>query len=118
VQDKAEKLCGLVTRNFAVGKAVDLHHAFRAISVDVITDYSFNSCYNLLDEPNLGRDFFTMVRGVGPAMWVFQQFPQLQNLALALPDKVAAGLNPAIGKLLELKSACTNNHYTTAWLHT
>jgi len=70
VQSKAEKLCTLLDKKFSLGLPVDLHHGFRAISVDVITDYGFNKCYDLLDEPDLGLNFFAMVQGIGPAMWI------------------------------------------------
>lgn len=85
VQDKVEKLCELVTRKFAAGEPMDLHHAFRAVSIDVVTDFGFNKCYNLLDSPDLGRKFFLMVRGIGPALWIFQQWPELSVMKMLPP---------------------------------
>jgi hypothetical protein len=41
VHSKAEKLCDLVARKFLAGEEADLHHAFCALSVDVLTDYAF-----------------------------------------------------------------------------
>ena len=38
VQDKAEKVSALTAKAFADGKAMNLHYAFRAVSVDVITE--------------------------------------------------------------------------------
>jgi hypothetical protein len=65
-----EKLCEPATRKFAAGEPVDLHHAFGTVSIDVITDYDFHKCYNLLDSPDLSPPFFLVVRGIGPALWI------------------------------------------------
>lgn len=68
VQERAQNLSNLVAAKFAKNEAVDLHHTFRAISVDVITEYAFGSCYNLMDKEDLGAEFFAMVSGIGPNM--------------------------------------------------
>ena len=102
VQSKAQKLCSLVTQKFLVGQDVDLHHAFRAVSIDVITEYGFNKCYDLLDEPDLGRHFFLMVRGIGPSLWVYQQWPELQ-IANNLPTSVLKKMSPELAQVLTLQ---------------
>lgn len=103
VQAKAAKLSELVAKKFSLGESVDLHHGFRAISVDVITDYAFNQCYDLLDMPDLGLDFFAMVQGIGPMMWVFQQWPLLQRIALAIPPHIAKRMSPPMKQVLNLQ---------------
>ena len=103
VQAKAAKLSELVAKKFSLGESVDLHHGFRAISVDVITDYAFNQCYNLLDLPDLGLEFFAMVQGIGPMMWVFQQWPLLQRIALAIPPHIAKQMSPPMKQVLNLQ---------------
>lgn len=102
VQSKAVKLCSLVTQKLSVGKAVDLHHAFRAVSIDVITEYGFNKCYDLLDEPDLGRHFFLMVRGIGPSLWVYRQWPELQ-IANSLPPGILKWMSPELAQVLNLQ---------------
>ena len=102
VQDKAEKVSALATRKFNSGQSLDLHHTFRAVSVDVITEYAFAQCYDLLDRPDIGRSFFAMVQGVGPTMWVFMQWPGLQKVALSMPPWLAKTLSPPVGQVLRL----------------
>jgi cytochrome P450 len=68
VQGAATKLVNLTKKKFAENLPVDLHHAFRAISLDVITEYAFGQSYNLLDKDDIGLEFFKMVQGLGPAM--------------------------------------------------
>lgn len=68
VQERAANLLNLVAKKFAKNEAVDLHHTFRSISVDVITEYAFGACYNLMEKEDLGAEFFAMVAGIGPCM--------------------------------------------------
>jgi hypothetical protein len=70
---------------------MDLHHGLRAVSVDVITDYAFNSSYNLLEAPDMGKFFADMWDGLGPTMWIFQQWPPVMTLANSMPEWTANG---------------------------
>lgn len=63
----------------------DLHDPFRAVSIDVITDYAFDNSYEFLDQEKFGREFFDIVRGFGPATLFFQAVPGLRKLALSVP---------------------------------
>jgi cytochrome P450 len=81
VQETATKLVNLTRKKFAQNLPVDLHHAFRAISIDVVTGYAFGESYNLLDKDDIGLEFFAMVQGVGPTM------------VSAEPGKVSAAQN-------------------------
>jgi cytochrome P450 len=103
VEARAEKLTRLLSSKFANNEAVDLHHAFRAISVDVITDYAFGESYHILDTPDLGLNFFEMVQGIGPTMWIFQQWPALQKLSLSLPASVAGRMSKPLKHVLNLQ---------------
>lgn len=106
VQDKARKLVQLMQKAIDEDRPCDLHHAFRAVSVDVITDYAFGESYDLLDSPDLGSYIFRMVRGIGPAMWAFQQFPSLQALALKMPPWLAPKLSEPLGQVIGLQMTC------------
>jgi cytochrome P450 len=102
VQNKAGKLIALAKRASEIGQALNLHYAFRSVSVDVITEYAFGQSYDLLDRPDLGEKFFEMIQGMGPTMWIFQQWPGLQKLALSIPQSVASFLSPPVGQVLQL----------------
>jgi cytochrome P450 len=104
VQSKVEKLCRRLSETLRVGKPMDLHHGFRAVSVDVITDYAFDKSYDLLDSPNLGTEFFDALRGMVPAFWVFQQFPFTQNLSRMLPPWLLVKMSPEMATLVRLQS--------------
>ena len=103
-QSKAKKLCDLVAQKFSQGEAMDLHHGFRAVSVDIITDYAFNQCYNLLDRDDIGEWFFTMWEGLGPTMWIFQQWPAVMTLANSLPEWMAAAMSGPLKNVFQLQA--------------
>lgn len=66
VQEKVAKVCDRMAAA-ADGVPVDLHHAFRAEAVDIISEYAFDNCYNLLDTPDFGAPFFQTLRSfAGP----------------------------------------------------
>lgn len=106
VQDKAHKVCRLMQEGIKKGAAVDLHHAFRSVSVDVISDFAFDKSYNLLEKEDVGAYFFRMVRGLGPAMYVFQQFPSFQAVALSTPPWLAPFLSEALGCVTGFQQDC------------
>jgi hypothetical protein len=66
VDSRVKKLEEIMASKFSKNEAVDLHHAFRAISVDVISDYAFGESYELLAREDLGREFWDLVTEVGP----------------------------------------------------
>ncbi|KAK5118214.1 hypothetical protein LTR85_008194 [Meristemomyces frigidus] len=106
VQQKARKVCARMQAGVDKNEPVDLHHAFRAVSVDVISDFAFGECYNFLDKDDIGANFFAMARGIGPALWAFQQFPSLQSLALKTPPWMAPYLSTPLGYVTGMQMEC------------
>lgn len=103
VQAKANKVVALANRCIESGQPADLHHMFRCVSVDVITEYAFDKSYNLLDTPDFGAYFFRMVRGVGPALYIFQQFPFLRDLAYSIPLSIRYHMGGAMRQVARLQ---------------
>lgn len=106
VQDKVDKVILRMQDGVESNKPVDLHHAFRAVSVDVISEFAFGSCYDFLDKDDIGAKFFEMARGIGPALFAFQQFPSLQSLALKTPPWLAPWLSRALGYVTSMQVEC------------
>jgi len=80
IQANAKKLCDLTAKKFSQGEAMDLHHGYRAVSVDIITDYAFNQCHNLLDRPDIGQWFFDMWEDLVPQCGYFNNGLQSWHL--------------------------------------
>jgi Cytochrome P450 len=104
VHEKAGKLDARLRRAAGRQESVDLHHGLRAVSVDVITDYAFDSCYCLLDREDLGLEHFDMIRQLGPAICFFQFWPWLQAVAKSMPVWLAGKLNSNLKGLLKMQS--------------
>jgi cytochrome P450 len=102
VVSRVKKLEEIMTSKFSKDEAVDLHHAFRAISVDVISDYAFGESYELLAREDLGREFWDLVTEIGPTWCVFQQWPMIQQLALSLPETMAKAMSKPLKQVLNL----------------
>ncbi|KAL4782495.1 cytochrome P450 [Aspergillus varians] len=100
VHEKAQRLVTRMKKAFKSSDGVDLHHGFRAISIDVITDYAFDNSYNFLDKEDFGVTFFDDFRDMGPAIWFFQQFPAVQRLALSIPYWLAKRFSEPLARMM------------------
>lgn len=101
VQEKVAKLCRLVQDGLARGVPVDLHNGFRAISVDVITDYAFDDCWNQLDRDDLGAWYSAMVRESSETFKLLHQFPWIMPMMNALPEWLARRLSSGVGSVFD-----------------
>ena len=106
VQEKVDKVCNHMQAGIDRDEPVDLHHVFRAVSVDVISEFAFDNCYDFLDKEDIGATFFEMARGIGPALWAFQQFPSLQSMALKTPPWMAPYLSKPLGYVTGMQMEC------------
>ena len=111
VQEKVEKLSTLVSRALDSRRAVDMHHGLRAVSIDVITDYAFGKSYDLLDRPDLGLQFFTLVHKIGPAAWVFRQWPWLKPFAMMVPKPIMKFSSEPIGQVRDMQTVSQKKVY-------
>ncbi|KAL8839813.1 MAG: hypothetical protein Q9176_004216 [Flavoplaca citrina] len=106
VQEKVNKLMGRIEEALDSDMGLDVHHGLRAVSIDVITDYAFGESYRLLDQPDLGLQFFTLVQRLGPAAWLFRQWPWVKPVVMMMPKKVVYFLSEPMGFVRDLQSHC------------
>ncbi|MCJ1357751.1 MAG: hypothetical protein MMC33_007747 [Icmadophila ericetorum] len=106
VQSKVGLLLQRIDEDLKQGKPVDLHHGFRAISVDVVTDYAFGKCYDLLKSPDLGSWFCSMIRDLAPRIWILQQFPFVLPLSKSIPPALAKRMSANLAAFLVVKDNC------------
>ncbi|KAK5656923.1 hypothetical protein OQA88_3445 [Cercophora sp. LCS_1] len=85
-QEKAAKICRVVENGISKGESVDLHAGFRAISMDILTEYAFDDCWDQLDRPDLGQWFSDLGEGIGSVMHISQQFPFFLQFSLMMPQ--------------------------------
>ncbi|PKS08510.1 hypothetical protein jhhlp_004895 [Lomentospora prolificans] len=96
VQAKVRKLCRRMHEALDAGKPVDLRAGTRAISIDVMTEYAFDDCWDHLDDPDFCSWFSEAVRDTGVMWWTFQQFPALLKPMQAMPEDWARKMSPAM----------------------
>ncbi|KAJ2907247.1 hypothetical protein MKZ38_006541 [Zalerion maritima] len=101
VRAKVSKLIRRMEKTLDSGSPFDVHSAVRAISVDVVTEYAFDNCWDQLDQPDLGAWFSDMVGGSANFFYTCGQFPFLVKPVQALPDAVARRLDKGISDMLD-----------------
>ena len=104
IQAKTQKLVHRMEALLAEGKPVDLHHGYRALAVDIVTDYAFDNCYNQLDSPDFAADFFDMTGELIPRGWVLQAFPILGPISNLVTLGMAKRLNTALYHFLQFRT--------------
>ena len=90
-------------RELEADLSIDLHYGFRAVSIDVITDFAFGKSYNLLEKPDLGLQFFTMIHKLGPAAWFFRQWPWMRSIVFAAPEKIIRLVSEPLREVFDMK---------------
>jgi hypothetical protein len=103
IQAKTAKLVRCMDEAISKGKPIDMHHGYRALAVDIITDYSFDNCYNQLDMPDFGAGFSDMTGELIPRGWLLQAFPLLLPVFNLITLGMAKRLNIALYNILQLR---------------
>lgn len=80
VQNKVSKLCNRMQNLLALPLPVDIYHAVRCILLDIITEYAFDNCRNLLDTPDFAAAALDGAKKGQPHLWQLQQFPWIVKL--------------------------------------
>lgn len=102
-RSKVAKFCARLERDSDRGEGTDISRGFRAISLDVITEYALgaDSCYNSLDAGDFGTWYNKLIRSVAPMVYLFKIFPPLQAPMQGMPYWLAKRISPVVGSFLE-----------------
>jgi hypothetical protein len=79
---------------------LDVRILFNASTSDIITEYSFGTCWNSLDVPDLNERFFKVMIDGAKIVHVSSHFPFVIQFLTSLPEKVAIWLAPDMEVLL------------------
>lgn len=104
VQDKVAQLLARIENDSARGEPTEIWAGFRAISVDVITEYAFGRerCWGFLERRDFGVWYNHLARTVVPMMYVFRVVPWLRRPMQGMPVWLAKVLNPIVAGMLEM----------------
>jgi hypothetical protein len=103
VQSKVAKLVKRMQDLLDSNQPVDLHHGYRALAVDVVTEFAFGNCYDQLDEEDFAKPFFDMTAELVPRGWLIQAFPFLLPLSEYITPGIAKYLNIALYNFLKFR---------------
>lgn len=101
LQEKVEKVCSRLTGFEKSKQPVDLRLLFSCMTTDVITEYAFPHCFDLLSTPDLSpawRD--TFANGLRNYHW-FKHFPSLWIVLRSIPHPILKWLSPGMTITLE-----------------
>ncbi|KAI9705095.1 MAG: hypothetical protein M1836_006878 [Candelina mexicana] len=93
IQDVIEKLCSRLGELRKTGEVVDLNLAYRCFTLDVITEYSFAQCWNLLDSPDFASDFVHGVRSIARVRGLARFIRGLNEFLDYIPMSVMAKIS-------------------------
>jgi len=104
VQTKTDRLLQRIEADSARGEATFIGTGFRAISIDVITEYAFGPgrCWDFLERKDFGGWFSELGRAIAPMVYVLQIFPILRKPMQEMPPWLARKLSPIVVGLLDI----------------
>lgn len=79
----------------------------------MITDFAFDKCYNLLTRPDFGEDFFAMVQTGISMIWIYQQWPIIQETLYSIPESWIKRWGLGMRDALEFRQVLKNHPYIT-----
>jgi cytochrome P450 len=104
IQQNVDKLfSSLEKNNNSPDSSVDMAPAYRSLTTDVITSYSFAENTNTLDVPNFVHPIIQDVEETFQMWWISRHFPFVTSLMDIFPSKFMAWLLPKFRGFLEAK---------------
>lgn len=103
VQDKVDALCNAFDRVAASGKSADLSWAFRAMTMDIITYYSFGTSVNAIDEPDFKAPILVAMDASMPVFVMFKHSPLYKNMIIKCPPNISRIISPPTAGLVDLQ---------------
>lgn len=90
---KVDSLCERLKEYARNGRTVPLGRACTAVTLDVISQYCFDACYNCVEAPEFAPEW-QMLKSVTEGAPFAKQFPRTMSLMQSLPRSLAVKMNP------------------------
>lgn len=103
IQSKVEKFIQRMHEAKLNKKPFPLTYAFSAMTIDIITLYSFGESYGCLDSPSFAKHFHDVFVQTSLASDVTKQFPRLTSLLNILPRRLNDYILPSQKLLQEMQ---------------
>ena len=106
IQSCVSTLCKRLKETQNSGEPVNLGVAYSALTIDVVTEYSFGKSYGFLGKPDFGPEWPAMLQGIGQLSHLLKQFGWLYPMMNALPTWFVALTNPLVMPLIQFENVC------------
>ncbi len=102
IQACTEKLCERLEGFRESGTPVDLRVVFSALTIDVISKYSYGKSYNSLEKPDMEPDTYRTILSAGELTHLLKYYPWIMAAANLLPNWLVS-LNRNVSIMLKRK---------------
>lgn len=99
IQALVNKLCDKLQKKSESGEIVNMVHAYSALTQDVITEYCYSDCRNVLDMEDFSPWYFELVQKPSELSHLIKQFPRLLPALNLLPNWWVRATNPLFAQL-------------------
>ena len=101
IWEKTTKLVHRFMKAMEGSEVLDLSAAYAALTVDVISQYSFGECNDSLEKDDFGRWWLDFLHSGVQMHPLFRQFPWIVHWLMKLPEAIFVRMNPYGRALLE-----------------
>lgn len=99
IQSRIDVLCERLSEKMDTGEPVNMVHAYSALTQDVITEYCFSNCRNVLEMKDFSPRYYELVQKPSELSHIIKQFPQMLAILNLLPDWWVRATNPLFAQL-------------------
>jgi hypothetical protein len=105
-----ENLCRRLRERKEAGEVVNLRHAYAALTMDIITEYSFSNSYECLNAPDFAYQWPEIIDDVSENSHMNKQFGWFLPLMKKMPLSLVKIMNPNMMQLInfQIVSSSTN----------
>ena len=108
IQDRIDELCDKMKDHLKSGEPVELHMAYMAVSLDIISYHAFGRSLGMLKQPESEtQKWKSAIKGATQAAIFTRHFPAIGNLLMLLPISVVKVLGSPAAFLLQYREVST-----------
>ncbi|RDA94541.1 hypothetical protein CP533_2745 [Ophiocordyceps camponoti-saundersi (nom. inval.)] len=104
ISAKIEKLCQRMQTAARDGTVLHMKKAFSALTVDIISEYTYGFSLNCLDQPDLRNEVHDAVASLTNLTHILKFIPFVSVLA-SVPESLLSKISPAVGTIIALKQS-------------
>ena len=103
VQEKVDLLCTKLENGAKADQVVDMGTAFTALTLDVITEYCYDECYNCLEEPDFSPAWKNLMTNIFVSVPIGRHFKVMFGLMRTMPPSLVVKLTPEMGLIFQAR---------------